>query len=553
MTPALYFPTVYGGVGADLAYRTSPENPSFDLNSPEAWDLFGRGSESDSGVVVDSESALEYSPWWRGVNLLANYFAKVPCYIYKRTGQGKERDTSHKAYRPLRWKPNPLQTAYVQRQQAMGHLTSYGNFYAVIEDVGPWYHLWPLDPSTTYPVRDTDTGEVWYILEGDTGPERRVRPEDIFHVKGLGFDGLVGYNVIDYARNTLGLGMAQNKYCEINFKNGVRPSVVLEAPAGVTDAQINKLRETWEGMYTGVENMHRTIILSNGMKANALTFSAQEAQMREMREFQTREAANYLGLPAHKLGDTTRTSFASLEQENQSLLDDTMDPWYSAWEYEAWDKLLSDEEKEADSHVVEFLRQALVRADMKTRALYYRTATAGRGWMTPDEVRGAENMNPLGGEAAELLTPMNFGQGGAQNDPLLDGSGEGDEGDGTGEGDSNLIEAARMVQQSAERRVMKRLVTAAVKAAKNPRSFNGWLDAIHMHHGAAVREIMAPSADLAKLAGLFDDPAARCQELIEAVKLELNDLSGRATQPQLSKAVADWAKERNFAGVDDET
>jgi HK97 family phage portal protein len=154
------------------------------------------------------------------------------------------------------------------------------------------------------------------------------------------------------------------------------------------------------------------------LKASRLAFSAEDQQLIETRQFTVRDVANFIGVPPHKLGDTGRTAYASLEQENQSYLDDALDYWLCVWEAQCWDKLLTEEEKAADSHVVEFLRLALMRADMATRANYYRTALGGRGWMTPNEVRGRENLNPSdSADADEILTPLNMGQGGDQNDP----------------------------------------------------------------------------------------------------------------------------------------
>lgn len=147
-------------------------------------------------------------------------------------------------------------------------------------------------------------------------------------------------------------------------------------------------------MHRGLTQAHRTAILEEGMKLNAFSVTPADAELLKEREFEIREVAAWFGVPAHKLGDTTRTSFASLEQENQSYLNQSLDPWLVKFEMQARDKLLTERQKQADSHVVEFLRAALVQVDMTARFAGY-SSGLNAGWMNVDEVRERENLNPL--------------------------------------------------------------------------------------------------------------------------------------------------------------
>ena len=138
---------------------------------------------------------------------------------------------------------------------------------------------------------------------------------------------------------------------------------------------------------------YKTAVVAQCGEAKAFNVNNEEAQFLETREFGIRQVANWFGLPPHKLGDDSRTSYNSLEQENQSYLD-SLDQWLVSWESECRAKILTGPQKERDSHTIEFVRQALLEANLSDRAEYYEKAVRN-GWMTRDEVRGLENMNPL--------------------------------------------------------------------------------------------------------------------------------------------------------------
>jgi HK97 family phage portal protein len=394
----------------------TPDNPRFSLNDPVAWDAFADGAPSASGVTVNRETALTYSPWWRGINLLSRDVAKVPLLVYGVQGKTRARDQKHPSYFLLRRKANIYQTAQAFKQQITGHAVGGGNGYAYISrrgDSSP-AELLPLDPDHTYPVREN--GKLWYVHE-IAGESRKLPAEDVLHLKGYGFDGLQGYNVIRKARDSLGLGMGAARFQTIYFRNSARPAVVLETTSKLDDKQQTTLRESWERMHAGLENAHRTAILQNGLTAKILSFSAEDSQLIETRTFSIREVANWIGVPPHKLGDNSQSAYATLEQENQSYLDESLDPWFCAWEEECWDKLLTEEEKAKETHEIEFLRRALERADSAARAAYLRAALGGRPWVTQNEARAECGLDPSPDpKADEILEPLNMGQGGSNND-----------------------------------------------------------------------------------------------------------------------------------------
>jgi HK97 family phage portal protein len=387
-----------------LIKERSLENPGLSLSQAlEGDEILGPAAGIEPRV--SQRTALTLSAIFRGISLVANTLAKMPLHLYERIDeQARRRALDHPAYHLVRRKPNEWMTAFAFKQLLQGHALLRGNGYAYIVRNGAAepIELLPLLPTETYPVREN--GRLWYVTL--VGSElRKLPPQDVIHIRGLGYDGLMGYDVLSLARESLGLGLGAQKYASAFFRNGSRSSGLLMYPMKMRPEAVETLRRDWDRLQTGLANAHRVIVLQDGVKYQQLTIPPEEAQMIETRQHELREAGNWLGVPSHKLGDKEGQAYNSLEQENQSFLDDSIDPWAVAWEEELGDKLLSEREKQTDSHFFSFERKALVRADLTARANFYERALRNR-WMLPDEVRAREEMNPLPGGAGQQLLPL---------------------------------------------------------------------------------------------------------------------------------------------------
>jgi hypothetical protein len=209
--------------------------------------------------------------------------------------------------------------------------------------------------------------------------------------------------------DAIGHGLATRKYGSTFFKNGAQAGIILKHPTTITDSAAKRLKATWTKAHSGVDNAHKVAVLEEGMDAQQISVNAEDAQLIESQEFNLLDIANFFGLPPHKLGHTARTSYNSLEQENQSYLNEALDPWLVQIEEELYGKLLTTTEQRAETHTFEFNRGALLRADLPARGEYYQKALGGAPWMTIDEVRAKENALPLAGGSELLLPTNNFG------------------------------------------------------------------------------------------------------------------------------------------------
>ena len=484
----------------EIFRAATPNNPRFSLNDPEAWDAFLAGNPSATGVRVTRELALTYAPWWRGIDLLSNSFAKLPLEVYKKTPSGRKPDEKHPAYRLIRHDPNKFHTAFQFWKLLCSHALQTGNGYAHIDrdGAGRPLALVPLNPEQVTPAREGGKPIYLVQVEGKNGVPRKVAADEIFHLRGLSFDGLTGYSVYDKARESLGLGMAVRKYGAVFFRNDARPNVAIEMPQKLNEKQIQEYRRVWNSLHSGLENEHRVALLHGGSKLQTYSIVARDAQMLETRQFEIREIALWIGIPAHKLGDSSKASYNSLEQENQDYLDDSLDPWLVRCEQECRAKLFSEEEKADGTHEAIYDRKKLVRANLADRSNYYQKATGNRPWMTPDEVREEEDLERLGGDSDMLKDPLNMG-----SQPPGKDSGE----------EPPAPKPARkpkpkppansgalaLVIEDAARRAARRIANAAMAAAKKPATFGQFLDALEAEHGAILTEIFTPAAALTGL------------------------------------------------------
>lgn len=454
------------------------------------------GTVSDTGQTIGVTSALKYSPVWRGAMLISQSVMKLPIFIYRRVDEGKERAVEHPSYYLVRYEPRAEQSIEDLKLTVTLHAIMKGNGYVYIDRLknGDASEMWMLDPDRVTPTRVD--GKLWYAYQMDVGELRKLPASDVIHIHGPSWDGLSGMGVVQYGLNSIGMGMAAQKFTNKFFANSARPSVILEHPAIIDEGVAKRLKEQWTALHSGLDNSHKTAVLEQGMKANLVSSNARDAQLIETLQFSIRDIANWFGCPPHKLGDNSRTAYNSIEAENQAFIDECLDAWLVPWESEIRMKLLTEEQKRRDTHTVEFLRQALVRGDMKARYYAYKIATGGRAFMSPDEVRSRENLNEMGGDAGELRDPANN----FPTDPTDDDEGKGDTGNRAAkpppENMAEIQAAAKAALHDAVTRMRKRFRVHLDKKTRNGTEVVDAGRQVWSEHSQLMTEALGPCARL---------------------------------------------------------
>ena len=371
--------------------------------------LFGR---TTSGKPVNERTAMQTTAVYACVRILAEAIASLPLHVYEyQDDGGKKLVHDHPLYYLLHDEPNPEMTSFVFRETLMSHLLIWGNAYAQIirDGAGRVLGLYPLLPDKMEVQRD-DKGNIYYVYSrnSDENPmfkeygNIKLKAEDVLHIPGLGFDGLIGYSPIAMAKNAVGMTLACEEYGASFFANGANPGGVLEHPGVLKDP--SKVRESWNSVYSGVSNAHKIAVLEEGMKYQQIGIPPEEAQFLETRKFQINEIARLYRIPPHMVGDLDKSSFSNIEQQSLEFVKYTLDPWVIRWEQSLQRSLLLPGEK--GKYFIKLNVDGLLRGDYQSRMNGYAVGRQN-GWFSANDIREMENMNPIPDEEGGNLYLIN--------------------------------------------------------------------------------------------------------------------------------------------------
>ena len=489
--------------------------------------LAGADSEgaTATGLAVTPESSLAYTAVLACVRVLSEAVASLPCLVYERYDQNgreaKRRSAEHAVYPLVHDAPNTVQTAFEFYEMGMAHILLWGNFYAEIDwsPGGQARGLWPLPAWWVSPKWARDG--KWYELQMGSGQREYLPDYRVLHVPGFGYDGVEGKSMIRLAREAIGLGLATEQFGARFFGNGAMPGGVLEHPGKLSDEAYKRLKDSWELRHQGLNNAQRLAILEEGMKLSAIAVPPEDAQFLETRRFQRQDIAAIFRVPPHMIGDLERATFSNIEQQSTDFDTNTLRPWLERWEQRLNRSLLLEEERR--TYFMEFLVDAILRADTATRYAAYATGRQW-GWLSVNDIRERENMNPVEG-GDEYLSPLNMADmaGAGEDEPPTtdDGSGDDAEPEDGGQGARSseqrlsadveersrraaggrrrLARTYRQTLQHVAQRIVNREVNDIGQAAKrfladlNLAGFETWLAAFDEEHNAFVREYLGPA------------------------------------------------------------
>lgn len=365
------------------------------------------GKTAKSGVMVTPDTAMAVAAIRACVTLLAESVAQLPCELYRRKGDQRERATDHPLYDLIHSQPNQKDTAFEFYEQGMGSLGFRGNAYSLIDRDGSGYisELIPINPDKVAVLKGPDGLPYYQLLDGSNQilPMRMVH-----HVKAFSLDGFVGLSPIQTNADTIGLSMAVDEHASRVFANGTTLSGVIESPKdgakfesqAKLDAFLNKFVER----HSGLRNSFSVALLQEGMQYKQLAMNNEQAQLLESRKFSVIEICRLYKVPPHMIAELERSTNNNIEHQGLQYVIYTLLAWLKRIEGAMMrDLLLPSERKE---FYIEFNVSGMLRGDQKSR---YESYALGRqwGWLSVNDIRRLENMSPIpGGDV--YLTPLNM-------------------------------------------------------------------------------------------------------------------------------------------------
>jgi HK97 family phage portal protein len=373
--------------------------------------LFGESMRSRTGLTVNEQTALRVSAVFGCCLVITGDVGKLPLKLIKEDTDGTKTVLyKHPLYRILYRRPNAWQTSMEWRMTMLLHalLCKFGISYISRAADGTVLELIPLMPGNVT-VRQLANYDLVYDVSDKIGRIVTLNSADVHVLHGLSWDGFSALDLIKQGTEAIGLAIAAEETQARMHGNGAKPGGVLTTPNVLTDDQIKRVREQFASSYSGVANAFKTILLDNGLKFEPWSMTGVDGQHLETRKFQIEEVCRMFRVFPQMIAASSATpTYASAESFFGAHVGHTLQPWVTLWEQAMMRDLLSERDVEAGIEP-KFILQALMRGSAEQRAAFYLAGING-GWLTRNEVRRLEDLNPIEG-LDKILTPLNMSDG----------------------------------------------------------------------------------------------------------------------------------------------
>lgn len=379
--------------------KTADEAKAVDM-SPQLFAALngGWGLPTKSGNSVSINSALEVTPFYRGILTIAQGIAQLPVEIYRRSGRGVEPAVDHPLYDLLMYRPSAWQDAPTFFTTVLMHAAGTGNSvsYRVVVN-GQLRELIPIRPEMTQIDIDA-INRVMFDVAFEDGSSGRLSQDEVFHLTGPSWRPFRGIDPSEIGREALGLAKATEETHARLHSNGARPGGVLSTEQKLDKPQVDALRQQWQDAQGGASNAFRTAILGGGLSWQQISMTGVDAQHVETRKMQIEEIARLLGVFPIMLGHAGDQSptFASADAFLEAHVRYTLQPWIKSLRSAIETQLLTKEERREGYHV-RIDTSELLRGSLKDRTEYYKAAlgtNSSPGWLKPNEIREDDGWNP---------------------------------------------------------------------------------------------------------------------------------------------------------------
>lgn len=370
-------------------------------------EIYG-GKLSATGRTVNVQTALQVSTVVACVRVIGEGIAQVPLKLIRESADGKTRlpAKQHPLYEILACRSNFYQTSFEFREMLGWHVVLTGNFFAFKNTIfGKIKELIPFEPGSVKVLR-ADNGDLSYEVTGQSGSKQLFPAESIWHVRGPSWNGWMGLEAVQLAREAIGLAMATEEQHAKMHKNGVRASGVYSVEGTLNAEQYKGLKAWIDKEMAGIDNTGKAMVLDRNAKWLNTSMSGIDAQHLETRKHQIEEICRFFRVMPIMVGYSDKAAtYASAEQMFLAHVVHTMSPWWQRLEQSIDANLLTAQDRAA-GYYSQFVEEGMLRGDSKSTAEFLTKLTTN-GVMTRNEARSKLDLNPIDG-LDEPLTPANM-------------------------------------------------------------------------------------------------------------------------------------------------
>ena len=382
----------------------SLENPKTPLSAEGVYDeLFGSGQSR----TVNADTAMKLSAVYACVYVLSSAIAQLPLHVMRKDGKNIEPARDHPLFYLLHDSPNFWQTSYKMREYGQSAVLLHGNSFLHIVR------------SRNGEIKSIETREPWMVqllkngsryVYGYYGDDETlsITPDDMIHVKALGTSLKMGKSVIQQHAETIGLGLNAKDFAGSFFLGNARPAGIVNVKTPLNEKAWESFKKFWDKASAELKSKeNKTVLLPGELEYKALTVSPVDTELLSMMKLNRSEIAGIFNVPAHMINDLEKATFSNISEQTIQFIRYSLMPWIVNWEQEINRKVFTQAERKA-GYFVKFNLGGIMRGTPTERAKFYHNAITD-GWMSRNEARTLEDMNPVDG-LDEYLVSVNAAQ-----------------------------------------------------------------------------------------------------------------------------------------------
>lgn len=385
----------------DALFRNEPlENPANPITAEmaEADGIF------KSDVYVSPETAMKLAAVYSCIYVVSSNVAQMPLHVMRKTGNMVEAARDHPVFYLVHDEPNDWQTSYKWRELKQRHILGWGNGYTRVIRSRRGEAI-KLDACMPWETTLLNTGGRYtYGVYNEEG-SFAISPDDMIHIRALGNNQKMGLSPIIQHAETIGMGMSGQQYTSSFFNGNARPAGIVSVKGEIKDEGWKRLKAVWQKAAQALRSQeNKTLLLPAELDYKALTVSPVDAQLIDMMKLNRSMIAGIFNVPAHMINDLEKATFSNITSQAIQFVRYTIMPWVANWEQELNRRLFTRAERAA-GYYVRFNLAGLMRGTPQERAQFYHFAITD-GWMSRNEARVFEDMNPVDG-LDEMLVSVN--------------------------------------------------------------------------------------------------------------------------------------------------
>ncbi len=366
---------------------------------------FRPGAWQSDAAYQSTESVLSQSATFACVSLISGDIAKLRPTVQEKTG-GIWREAQNQAAEVLR-KPNGYQNHIRFKQHWIESKLIHGNTYALkVRSAGRVTGLHVLDPLRVTPLV-SDSGDVFYKLSqqrlaGVDTSELTVPAREIIHDRwNCIYHPLIGLPPIYASAVPSRIGLTIQENAKGFFANASSPGGILAAPGSISDQTAIRLKEYWEGNFTG-ERSGRIAVVGDGLKYEPMRMSNVDSQLLEHLKWSAETVCSTFHVPGYMVGVGPMPTHNNIEALHSMYYSQCLQILIEDMETSLDEGLMVPQGKR-----VQLDLDGLLRMDSATQMESLARAV-GAGILAPDEARAKLGFDKVPGGKYPYLQQQNY-------------------------------------------------------------------------------------------------------------------------------------------------